>query len=607
MPRYRTYGPRDDQEVEDQDLSIRGFRSRLQSTAIPDGVASYLGNMRCDRGTAQVRLGSKALATDIVLTNPPVILDFTMGPDLAVTSITRTGTTATVTTAAAHGFTSGNQVAIEHAAQSQYNGDFLITVTGATTFTYPVVGSPATPATGTITCNKGPIVFEDYNAVVRASCEYADTDQNEGIVIASTGEAFLYRYGQATVKLDYPINETLDAGDPADMLQFLGQVYIWRGSAKVPMQWDGDPTHAFVLVDQTAKTGTLIPMPKAEWGSYFTRRIILQYSNDEIILSNFDDANTYDTQYDELRIVPGAADWLIGVQPYQDFKVLILYRYSVHLLLLSDSDLSPQGITEITRELGCAARKTLRTCGDRILWLSDNGIVQLVMGLELNLTQAQLPLSQWIQDIIDRINWTAVEGAVARYWKNRYYLAVPLDDSTTNNTVLVYNFLNQEWESVDTYPGDFDVQNFCVIDYNGPKRLHAITTFGFVFLLEELEQDEFGNGSSIGSYVIPGTLNSRGYLCGTKGMKRFTGLQLELNAESEADAFTANFAAQNPDSVKALTSFQADEITDVSYRSRLRQRGVAGGLQIATTGGRPEFKSIGVNGFSTGRAPITRE
>ena len=69
----------------------------------------------------------------------------------AVSSITRSASTATVTTASAHGFTTGQSVTIAGATQAEYNGTFTITVTGASTFTYTVTGTPATSATGTIT------------------------------------------------------------------------------------------------------------------------------------------------------------------------------------------------------------------------------------------------------------------------------------------------------------------------------------------------------------------------------------------------------------------------------------------------------------------------
>lgn len=69
----------------------------------------------------------------------------------SVVSITRSGATATVTTAAAHGLVTNDYVTILGANETEYNGSFKITVTSSTTFTYTVTGTPATPATGTIT------------------------------------------------------------------------------------------------------------------------------------------------------------------------------------------------------------------------------------------------------------------------------------------------------------------------------------------------------------------------------------------------------------------------------------------------------------------------
>jgi hypothetical protein len=70
-------------------------------------------------------------------------------PKVAISSITSSGGVATVTTLAPHGYTSGTYLAIRGAAQAAYNVTYAapITVTGPSTFTYPVSGSPASPAT----------------------------------------------------------------------------------------------------------------------------------------------------------------------------------------------------------------------------------------------------------------------------------------------------------------------------------------------------------------------------------------------------------------------------------------------------------------------------
>jgi len=80
----------------------------------------------------------------------------------AVDSITRDGTTVTVTVSAGHGLEQGVVVAIAGADQAEYNGEHRITTTTASTFEFelPESQTPATPATGTIECRQAPAGWE---------------------------------------------------------------------------------------------------------------------------------------------------------------------------------------------------------------------------------------------------------------------------------------------------------------------------------------------------------------------------------------------------------------------------------------------------------------
>jgi hypothetical protein len=74
----------------------------------------------------------------------------------SVSSITRSSSTATVTTAASHGYSSDDWITIAGASESGFNGTFQVTSTGATTFTYSLgTLTPTTPASGTITARLG--------------------------------------------------------------------------------------------------------------------------------------------------------------------------------------------------------------------------------------------------------------------------------------------------------------------------------------------------------------------------------------------------------------------------------------------------------------------
>lgn len=65
----------------------------------------------------------------------------------SIASITRVGTTATLTTASAHGLSTGDMVRVSGASPSVYSGVFQITVTGTNTFTYTIAVDPGTNAT----------------------------------------------------------------------------------------------------------------------------------------------------------------------------------------------------------------------------------------------------------------------------------------------------------------------------------------------------------------------------------------------------------------------------------------------------------------------------
>lgn len=83
---------------------------------------------------------------------------------VSISSITRVGTTATVTTSGNHNVGNGQPVTIQGSNQSDYNGSFIATVLNSTQFTIQVANNPTTPATGTMNILFGVSVFDDGNS-----------------------------------------------------------------------------------------------------------------------------------------------------------------------------------------------------------------------------------------------------------------------------------------------------------------------------------------------------------------------------------------------------------------------------------------------------------
>jgi type IV pilus assembly protein PilY1 len=109
----------------------------------------------CPSGTCNTSLTNSVNAfatTNSLITD--AMLSSTSG--LSVSSITRTGTTATVTTGSSHGFVTGDTVTISGANQSEYNGVktlIIVPASSTTTFTFTVAEYPPTPASGTFTAS----------------------------------------------------------------------------------------------------------------------------------------------------------------------------------------------------------------------------------------------------------------------------------------------------------------------------------------------------------------------------------------------------------------------------------------------------------------------
>lgn len=120
---------------------------------------------------------------------------------IAVSSMTRSGTTVTVDTTSAHGFITGYKVSIYGADQYGYNGLFQVTVSDSDTFTLTLADSftPATPATGTIKCTR-------YTSFAEINSNTSDTITFEGSVTAgvdlSLAASDTFEINKVTLSMD---------------------------------------------------------------------------------------------------------------------------------------------------------------------------------------------------------------------------------------------------------------------------------------------------------------------------------------------------------------------------------------------------------------------
>ena len=198
-----------------------------------------------------------------------------------ISTITHVGAVATLTTATAHNLITGNRVTISGASSSEYNGTFVITKTGANTFTYTMASTPALNATVVGTYTVIGITGVDSSTFINVNlfknrlyftqkdtltCWYLDVNSIGGTAsplyfggIARNG-GYLQAMG----------TWTLDAGQGADdyavFVTSMGEVIVYNGT---------DPTSATTW----ALTGVW------QLGQTFNRRCFFKWAGDLLLLT----------------------------------------------------------------------------------------------------------------------------------------------------------------------------------------------------------------------------------------------------------------------------------------------------------------------------------
>ena len=371
-------------------------------------------------------------------------------------------------------------------------------------------------------------------------------------------------------------------------------------------------------------------MPAPEFGVPHQRRLVVPYQFDitgssgsatitdrnildEALFSDILDQNTYDRIYGQFRFNAGESDFIVGFHSFSDDQLVVFNRNSIHTVKNS-LDLGSSISQVITSDIGCLARNSIQQIGNKLMFLSDNGVYALDFVDLYNLRGQDVPLSASIQGTISRINKDHADKAVSAYFDNRYYIAVPLDDSTTNNALLVYNFLNKQWESLDSINDSDWEYTYLLAGGSGSQRgVYAINRNGGVHKYESRVDDidlyVGAIGASSSSILVSASAITRMFNVRSIDRKKWNNFELHLQS-SENNVSDANLEAitENIDSIidlGSVSSLNGQELAideDVSLRGRFGNKR-AYGLQfkLTTTKGRPRLRALKVAGAITFR------
>jgi len=396
-------------------------------------------------------------------------------------------------------------------------------------------------------------------------------------------------------------------------------------------QYDDQSSHNNHYSKKTSQGLGFTHMPAPEFGVYHQRRLVVPYQYDvtgssgsatitnrnivdEALFSDILDADTYDRIYGQFRFNAGAADFIVGFHSFSDDKLVVFNRNSVHIVANS-LDLGSSVSQLITNEVGCLARDSIQQIGNSMIFLSDNGVYGLDFIDLYNLRGQDVPLSASIEGTIKRINKEYASKAKSVYFNNRYYLAVPLDDSTTNNALLIYNFLNKQWESIDSISDpEWQYSELTVAGEGDKRSVYAINRNGGVHRYESRSDDRdlyiVQVGGTVANSQVSSSVITRMFNLNSLDRKKWNNFDLHIQS-SEDNTSDGDLQAitENIDDIIDLSSISdlngsplaIDE--DVSLRGRFGNRR-AYGLQfkLTTTKGRPRLRALKVAGATSFRS-----
>lgn len=447
------------------------------------------------------------------------------------------------------------------------------------------------------------------------------------MLIAETG---LYYYDTTsksrTGPIPYPTGQTITATDEVGAYQASGNLYILRGLSKIPIIWTGNSTTT--LAAQTPSDH----MPNGIQGIYINNRGIIQSSSDEISVSHYL-SQTHFELMDVFKINDGSNESIVAIAPWvlNEFVVFMrnrMYYASVGAGAYNAGDLpiaADSYVKVLATDIGCVARNSIAQAAGGMMFLSDGGVYILQPqsattpeGMRAGVMGE--PVSAPIDDIIQRINQTAVSKSAGIYFNNRYYLAIPVDGSSTNNIVVIFNFVNKQWESIDTFQSGMDISFMVTGLWDGKRRLFFVDKDFGIYLTEELEDGDHYDNSTLNlvlplelpfylydpldanaftRFHIDSKLISRSFNYGFSEDKRYSQVEIDIQADAGCQVKTT-ILAENPYSETLIDTFGSP--TSVKRTRDLPIRKVSSSclVKIEAYNKQMSVRSLFVTGIRTG-------
>lgn len=340
---------------------------------------------------------------------------------------------------------------------------------------------------------------------------YTDGNGIRWVLLAVNSGVWGVADGQSPFFVPMPGSQTISSF--CEMRQAYDVVLLMLGPNAAPLYWDTIIGHSWAVLP--APGSGYVTLPNASTAEFTSDRIVVPYSIDSIAVSKIGDYTSYSNNFNQFNINQGEDDFLVRVFPWMQASVLFFKSHNIYLAQNFNGDLTQMILNEVTSGIGLVGLHAAVQVGNDLFFMDWAGIYRMQQIFSETPEARALPISEPLLQTLRSINWQFASGICAATRKNRVYFAVPIQPSTRNNALLVYNISNEAWESVDTFPNNpnFGIDDLVDADYNGERRILAIDKVnGALYFLESTgHTDLFGTTGASESQIYT-WVQSRGYV-----------------------------------------------------------------------------------------------
>ena len=485
MPKYRSHGQLDDPHVEDGDSAFIGLDQETEPTLLKQGMVQIAENVRFEEGVIKSRKGLTLLK-----------------------EVENTG-----------------KALVRFLDPNNLREDMVIVTTkGISSY-----------LSGSVLINPW-----DTNEDIFDEAEYVWADYNE---------------------IDSDFDDPLGESDFVNGTHCFDKIIIFSNDSR-PRIWNGNPDLPVEnLSTRPADESVDFACPDAAFGMYFANRLVVPYRDDSpttVAFSDILELNQF-TNLNTFFCNKGTSDKTVGFAPFSENQVLVLNKHSLHLINNCHALASASTNYEVSRQYGCAGSRAFAQNGSYTYFVSNEGSIQVLVpssdpakGLGISISKITLdqePLSKPITPFIETVNLEHVDKSLVHYHRNKVYFCLPVNGSTEPNAICVYDSLNSQWVSIDT----FEDPNFKIVDINSLNETLFILTADKFYSYETNTSDD--------GELIKSKVRTRDFLMGTREIKKFARGTLNYILGDDAELSVKTYT-KNPDSIlqsRIQTSFKTTE------------------------------------------------